>query len=271
MEPHDLYGLPLDQFTSRRNALAKELRQEGRRDEAAAVAKLRKPSVAAWAVNQLVRTQRRDVDTLLEAGDALQQAQADLVARRGDPSTLRQAVANERAAVERLAGKARGLLDSDGHDLTPPRLEQVTETLHAAALDDDARARVRDGCLDRELRHVGLGSLGTPGTEAKPRRAAAPRKRAGTARAPREQKQDAAEVRASRQKRAAEEKAARESEGTARRRFERASRHEHTAERRRERAAAELRDAEEALATARDATAAADSELQRAKKLLDEL
>jgi len=43
----------------------------GRRDEATAVAGLRKPSVAAWAVNQLVRTQRRALDDMLAAGDAL--------------------------------------------------------------------------------------------------------------------------------------------------------------------------------------------------------
>ena len=58
MEPDDLYGLPLDRFVAERGALAKALRADGRRDEASRVAALRKPSVAAWAVNQLARTQR---------------------------------------------------------------------------------------------------------------------------------------------------------------------------------------------------------------------
>jgi hypothetical protein len=48
------------------------------------VAKLRKPSVAAWAVNQLVRTQGRAIGELFDAGDALQRAQSDLLAGRGD-------------------------------------------------------------------------------------------------------------------------------------------------------------------------------------------
>jgi hypothetical protein len=52
MEPRDLYGLPLDRFTEERNSLAKQLRQDGARDQAAAVAKFRKPSAAAWAVNR---------------------------------------------------------------------------------------------------------------------------------------------------------------------------------------------------------------------------
>ena len=95
MEPSDLYGLPLERFTEERNALAKKLRQEGRREQATEVSKLRKPSMAAWAVNQLVRTQRREVEALFKSGDGLQSAQAKLLkgrvigtrfARRSRPS-----------------------------------------------------------------------------------------------------------------------------------------------------------------------------------------
>ena len=50
-----LYGLPLDEFTPARNAAAKELRDQGLKAEADAVKALAKPSVAAWAVNQLTR------------------------------------------------------------------------------------------------------------------------------------------------------------------------------------------------------------------------
>ena len=57
-DQRELYGLPLDRFVAERAALAKSLRSEGQREQADQVAKRRKPSVAAWAVNQLVRTQR---------------------------------------------------------------------------------------------------------------------------------------------------------------------------------------------------------------------
>ncbi len=67
----ELYGLPLERFVPERAALVKALRAEGRREDAAQVAKLRKPSVAAWAVNQLVRTQGRAAAELFAAGDAL--------------------------------------------------------------------------------------------------------------------------------------------------------------------------------------------------------
>lgn len=258
IEPQELYGLALDQFTPARNALAKELRGQGRGEDAAAVAKLRKPSVAAWAVNQLVRTQQRDVDALFVAGDTLRRAQADLLAGRGDPSALRAAVEQEREAVAGLVSKARGLLNSDGHELSQSRLEQVAETLHAAALEDDARAAMRDGCLERELRHVGLGSLDAPtrGAKAKARR---PSGRA------------TGSAGSDRRERAAAAKAAREAEATATRRLERATREERSAEQRRDRAAAELASAEEALARARDALADAQTQAEQARRALEQL
>ena len=160
MDPRDLYGLPLDRFVAERGALVKALRGEGRKEEAARVAALRKPSVAAWTVNQLVRTQRSPVAALLAAGDALRRVQSELLAGRGDARALRGASRRERDAVAELTEAARGLLNSEGHEPTPATLDRVSETLHAAALDEDVRAQVREGCLERELRRVGFGASG---------------------------------------------------------------------------------------------------------------
>jgi hypothetical protein len=254
VDPGDLYGLPLEQFTEQRNALAKALRRDGQRDEAAAVSKLRKPSSAAWAVNQLVRTQSRELDALFGAGDALQKAQTDLLAGETEPDVLRRAVDAERAAVDQLAERARGLLSSEGHELTQTTLERVSETLHAAALDDDARAKVRDGRLERELRHVGLGVLdAAPASPSKPRAA-----RAGRGRRKADEKAQQLE-------------AARKAEAELRDERERATARLHEAEARRERAAGELRDAEQAVRDARRREAEAAREHQRAKRALDRL
>ena len=254
MDPGDLYGLPLEEFTEQRNALAKALRSEGRRDEAAAVSKMRKPSAAAWAVNQLVRTQSREVGALFEAGDALQKAQAHLLAGRAEPGALRQAVDAERAAVDQLTDAARGLLSSDGHELTPPTLQRVSDTLHAAALDEHARATVRDGRLERELRHIGLGAL-----EAGPaagRRPQAERARSGSGK--RDEKAD-------------QLKLARTAEAGARSQLESATAALRGAEERRSRAADELRVAEQGVREARRQEAEAAREHQRAKRALDRL
>ncbi|HTX46969.1 MAG TPA: hypothetical protein VMD48_11840 [Solirubrobacteraceae bacterium] len=157
MEPDQLYGLPLDRFVPERAALAKALRSAGDRAAASEVAALRKPSIAAWAVNQLVRTQSRAVKELFAAGDALSGAQEDLIAGRGDARSLREANARERSAVDALLALARGLLTGEGNELSPAILDRVSDTLHAAALDGDARDAIRDGRLERELQHVGLG------------------------------------------------------------------------------------------------------------------
>jgi hypothetical protein len=228
MNANDLYGLPLDRFIPERGALAKSLRAGGERDEAAEVAKLRKPSVAAWAVNQLVRTQGAEVKALFKAGDQLQRAQADLLAGKGDAAKLRAATEREREAVDELTAAARGLLSSEGHELTPSTLERVSDTLHAAALDEGARGEVKDGCLVRELRHVGLGAFGE------------------LAAAPPAPKQDEAK-----------RKAAEKAEAERRRALERANRAVETAQARRDRAADALREAEDALARARQSAAEA--------------
>ena len=96
-----LYGLPREEFVGERDALAKELRADGRRDEAAAVKALAKPTVAAWAANQAVRSQKSAARELWKAGDQLSAAQDALLAGKGSGAKLREATEAERAAVER--------------------------------------------------------------------------------------------------------------------------------------------------------------------------
>jgi hypothetical protein len=257
MDADDLYGLPLEQFVPERNALARALRANDRREEAVDVLGLRKPSVAAWAVNQLVRTQRRALSDLFKAGDSLREAQADVLAGRGDGQGLRAAAGRERAAVDELVSAARSVLTSMGNQPGTAIIDRVADTLHAAALDDDARRIVGEGRLERELRRVGLGDHEGGSTS--------PLKRAGRKRT--------AEERAAAQRaelaRAAARKAARAAESEARRLAERARRALHVAEERRERAAQALRTADRALETARaEADDAADAH-RRAREELD--
>jgi hypothetical protein len=251
MDARDLYGLPLDRFVPERGALAKELRTESRREQAAEVAGLRKPSVAAWAVNQLVRTQRDAVDELFDAGDALQRAHSRLLEGRGNGASLREALARERTAVDELIEKARGLLSSEGHGLAQATIDRVSETLHAAALDADARAQVKDGCLHRELRHIGLGAgeaASLPGwASAKGGESRAPGRTAGRS----SSTTASARVERSNRERAKRLAAARKAEATARRASERAVRELQAAEQRRDRASESLRDADVAVASAR--------------------
>jgi hypothetical protein len=300
MEANDLYGLPLDRFVPERTALAKALRGQGQRDEATRVAKLAKPSVAAWAVNQLVRTQRRGIEDLIAAGDALQAAQEDVIAGRGSAAALREAAERERAVASELLDAARGLLSSEGHGLTQATLDRVADTLHAAALDSDAQSEVRDGCLTRELRHVGLGgglAAASPGgTEPTVRSRARPRagststkqgarpteraKAATTSKTPTkedtgtERRREAAErkkAEAAAREREQRRKTARADAASARRAVEAAERNLRTAEQRRDRAASVLRDADEAVSAAESRVKEAVQASDEAQRALDQI
>jgi hypothetical protein len=151
-----LYGLPHDAFVAERDAQVKELRAAGRRDEAAAVKALAKPTVAAWAVNQAVRSQARAAAGLWKAGNALAAAQDAVLAGKGSGADLRAATERERGALDPLVEAARGLLSSSGGDLSETTIERVRDTLHAAAIDAEARADVAAGRATRERVPQGL-------------------------------------------------------------------------------------------------------------------
>jgi hypothetical protein len=295
----DLYGLPLDRFVPERAALAKALRGEGRKEEAAGVGALRKPSVAAWTVNQLVRTRRAAVTSLFDAGDALGRAQSELLAGRGDAHALREAAQRERQAVDDLAEVARGLLSSQGQEPTQATLDRVSETLHAAALDEKARAQVREACLERELRQVGFGGTvagsgpastvaergrgrasggGAKGGGAKGGGAKGGGAGAARASAPEDRKRDAERARAEKaereraeRERAEQLRSARMAEAEARRLADLTVRQVGTAQERRDRAAESLRDADDALAAARDRAEEAALAHRRAQQALEDL
>ena len=147
----ELYGLPPEEFTRARDERAKQLRKEGDREAADAVKALRKPTVAASAVNRLSRNRPKDVDRLLAAGGKLQAAQEDLLAG-GDRSAFQRAAARERELVSELAAEAGPGLE-----------EKVAATLHAAALDADVAEQVRAGRLVKEREAVGgFGALDAP-------------------------------------------------------------------------------------------------------------
>src|SRR4051794_41906203 len=81
-EADDLYGRPLGEFTAARDALAKRLRGEKRREDADFVKGLRRPSVAAGAINLAVR--RPGADEGLAAGEGLPAAPAAPLGGAGD-------------------------------------------------------------------------------------------------------------------------------------------------------------------------------------------
>jgi hypothetical protein len=145
-----LYGVPLDGFTAARDELAAELRQQGDRDAAGEVKKLRKPSVAAWTVNQLARAHRREVDELLAVGKDLRAAQKKALGG-GGAEAIRDVTVRRRRTVDKLVDRAERVLEDSGHGTARATLDKVADTLTAATVDEEAAEAVRAGRLTREL------------------------------------------------------------------------------------------------------------------------
>lgn len=160
----DLYGLAPGEFTAARNALAKRLKADGDAEAAKEVAAAKKPTAPAWAVNQLARGSKARVKQLLSLGAELRAAQARLV-RGGDAGELLDLSDRERRLVQDLVEEAGKALEGIGARASEAALDDVRETLHAAALDEDVAAAVEEGRLVKERRAIGLG-LGPPGTAA---------------------------------------------------------------------------------------------------------
>jgi hypothetical protein len=158
-----LYGADLDEFVQQRTAAAKDLRGRGERGAAAAVAKLPKPSVAAWVVNRLARDEAKAVAELLDAGARLRSVQLGA----GSSSDLRTAAEAQEAALRSLMRSAERIADGRG-SAAPATLDRVRETLHAAALDAELAEQVRRGVLVREQRAVGFPTLAIPAERRRP-------------------------------------------------------------------------------------------------------
>ena len=152
-----LYSLPLEDFTRERDAAARELRKAKERDAAEVVAKLPKPTQAAWAANALTREHRDLVDDLLAAADELREAQQAAVAGKG-AEALREAAAAERAAVDALMAEARQL-EPGGRKPSEATLEKLRTTLEAVATDDTVRAALDSGRVVEDAQAGGAWGL----------------------------------------------------------------------------------------------------------------
>lgn len=157
----ELYALRLEDFVARRNQRAKELRsggsagdKEGDKELAAAVAKLAKPSVSAWAVNMLARHADAEVGHVLDLGAALQEALRSL-----DGAALRDLAQQRQALIAAVVRRAREVAREQGHPIGDAVAAEVEQTLRAAMADADAAAAVRAGRLTAAISSSGPGPL----------------------------------------------------------------------------------------------------------------
>ena len=153
-----LYGLPREEFTGARNALVRELQKAGRKEEAEEVRALKKPSVSAWAVNQLARQHPQEVAELVKAGDALRKAQRDVLAGKKG-ADVREASRAQHELAGELVDAAREILEQAGAKATPTTAQRISATLRAASSDPAAAKLLRKGRLSEDVESVGFGPL----------------------------------------------------------------------------------------------------------------
>jgi hypothetical protein len=153
-----LFHGPLEEFTAARNELAKSLRSDGDAATADWVKGLKKPSRAAWLVNQMVDRKPKDVKRLLDVGRELREAQEEMLSGSADREKLREVAARERETIDSLVGTAEAI--GREHGVGSQVLDRVGETLQAATSDPEVAEAIKKGRLEKEQRASGLGMVG---------------------------------------------------------------------------------------------------------------
>jgi hypothetical protein len=115
-----LFQAPLDQFVAERKQLAGELKAAGDKAGAAKLAKLARPPISAWVVNQLWWHARDAFDALFETAQRLRDGKLE-------------ATAAHREAIAKLRARAAAILSDAEHGAIDATLRRVTQTLSALA------------------------------------------------------------------------------------------------------------------------------------------
>jgi hypothetical protein len=155
-----LFKLPLAEFTGARNALAAKLKKSGRGDDAARVKALGKPSVSAWAVNQLYWNHREAFDRLVASGERFHKAQTSR--STGKVADMRATLEARREDLAKLSEFAASLLRDAGHNPSLDIIRRVTATLEgisAFASRSDGRHPWRPGRLTEDVDPPGFESF----------------------------------------------------------------------------------------------------------------
>lgn len=138
-----LYLVSPEEFTSERDRLARELKEAGESEAALKVKSLKRPTVAAYALNLIASRQPAEIKSLLEADDQLRNASTRDEMETAKLTRQRTITSITTAALSILREQAR----STGNQIK----EKISETLLAVANDDDARELLENGTLTREI------------------------------------------------------------------------------------------------------------------------
>jgi hypothetical protein len=150
-----LFQRSLAEFTGARNALAKQLKNEGWTLDAERVKALAKPPAPAWAVNQLYWQDPKAIERLLTLGERVRKAQTGQL-RNAD---LRALIEEKKQMTTALLTKASAILEEAGHAASPDAMRRVSATLESLAAWGDMNGVPRAGRLTADLDPPGFDTL----------------------------------------------------------------------------------------------------------------
>ncbi|MHA4817947.1 hypothetical protein ACXZ65_26700 [Streptomyces aculeolatus] len=142
----ELYALPPGEFVAARGRHVAAARTAKEPALAKQIAALRKPTLAAWAGNLLVRSAPEQVDALRRLGEGLRAAQERLAGEQ-----LRELTRQRNALVAELAREARRLAAEAGQPVGDAVQHEVETTLHAVLADPEAAGEWAAGHLAKPL------------------------------------------------------------------------------------------------------------------------
>ena len=151
----ELYGLDPSEFVETRKGRVAQARKEGDRELAAAIGKMRRPTLVAWVVNNFAREEPGQVEELLELGEALRDAQRHL---SGDD--LRALTTQRQRVIRAMARRAGELAAARGQQVSETAAREVGQSLHAALADPEIADLVRAGRLVTAASYSGMGPSG---------------------------------------------------------------------------------------------------------------
>ena len=153
----ELYEVVPEDFVAARSARQEEARAAGDKALAREIAALPKPSTAAWLCNVLVRHHRGEIESLVELGGLMREAQENLAGEQ-----LRALNSQRSQLLSALTRQAAALARELGHPVSTSVGGQVEETLRAALADPDAGGALLSGRLTSPMSYSGLGTTGRP-------------------------------------------------------------------------------------------------------------
>ena len=150
----ELYGLHPDEFLPARRGLAAKAKADKETGLAKAIESIRKPTAAAWAINQLVRARPDDMERLVELAAGLHQAQEKM-----DGAAMKTLGRERTTLIDELVRATAEVAKEGGGSLSMPVANQVRETFVAALATTAAAETVGSGQLTRALSYAGFGDV----------------------------------------------------------------------------------------------------------------